>query len=168
MSGGNTETLLCKDSEHPFLKLGNTLDDACGECMDKVFRYIYENAHLFPPGSVVKHGGAQLSAWASQYKEDMNQMDPTGAWMKRNRILFPTPLSKRKDGDFSFSGLKTHSIRYLEKEIQAGRFDHAEAIRFSFYFERAVVNHLIRKLDFAITRVPSVRSIVGVHEGSDS
>ena len=42
--------------------------------MDKVFRYIYENTHLFPPGSVVKHGGAQLSAWASQYKEDMNQM----------------------------------------------------------------------------------------------
>ena len=128
--------------------------------MDKVFRYMYENASLFPQGSVVKHGGAQLSAWASQYKEEMDQSDPSGAWVKRNRILFPTPLSKRKDGDFSFSGLKTHSIRYLEREIREGRFDHSQALRFSFYFERAVVNHLLRKLEFAITRVPSVRSIV--------
>lgn len=127
-----------------------------------MFRYMYEHASLFPQGSVVKHGGAQLSSWASQYKEEMSQLDPSGVWIKRNRISFPTPLSKRKDGDFSFSGLKTHSIRYLEKEIRADRFDRTQALRFSFYFERAVVNHLIRKLDFAISRVPLVRSIVCV------
>ena len=131
--------------------------------MDKVFRYMYENAQLLPQGSVVKHGGAQLSAWASQYKAEMDQLDPSGSWVKGNRILFPTPLSKRKDGDFSFSGLKTHSLRYLQREIQSGRFDQQQALRFSYYFERAVVNHLIRKLDAAITRVPSVRSIVSVN-----
>lgn len=163
MSGGNTETILCKDKEQPFIKLGDTLDDACGECMDKVFRYIYENTSIvFPPDQVIKHGGAQISTWASAYEEEMKRNHLDDSWIKQNRIPFPTPLSRQKNCNFSFSGIKTHSVRYLEREIAAKHFDYEQVLRFSFYFERAVVSHLIRKLEFTLQSYPTIKSIVRI------
>lgn len=161
VSGGNTETILCKGSDQPFIKLGDTLDDACGECMDKVFRYIYENIpNVFPPNEVIKHGGAQISNWAYSYENLMKKAHSNDVWIKQNRIHFPTPLSSQKNCNFSFSGIKTYSIRYLEREMKEGRFDYEQVLRFSFYFERAIVNHLIRKLTFTIQSHPSIQSIV--------
>lgn len=150
-------------SDQPFIKLGDTLDDACGECMDKVFRYIYENKpNVFPTNEVVKHGGAQISSWALRYEEQMKKTHSDESWIKRNRIHFPTPLSSQKNCNYSFSGIKTHSIRYLEKEMKAEHFDYEQILRFSFYFERAIINHLIRKLTFTIQSHSSIRSIVTI------
>ena len=132
--------------------------------MDKVFRCIYEHqTDVFPSNAVIKHGGAQISVWASEYEKDMMNRYPSSSpsqWIKQNRIPFPTPLSKHKTYDFSFSGIKTHSIRYIEREVQADRFSYPEILRFSFYFERAIIGHLIRKLDFTLQHVPAIRSIV--------
>ena len=154
------------------MKLGNTLDDACGECMDKVFRCIYEHqTDVFPPNAVIKHGGAQISIWASEYEKNMMKEHPTSSptrWIKQNRIPFPTPLSKQKTYDFSFSGIKTHSIRYIEREVEANRFSYPEILRFSFYFERAIIGHLIRKLDFTLQHIPSIQSIVCLYFRSSS
>lgn len=44
--------------------------------------------------------------------------------------------------------------------MKEGRFDYEQVLRFSFYFERAIVNHLIRKLTFTIQSHPSIQSIV--------
>lgn len=114
----------------------------------------------FPPNEVIKHGGAQISNWAYSYENLMKKAHSNDVWIKRNRIHFPTPLSSQKNCNFSFSGIKTYSIRYLEREMKEGRFDYEQVLRFSFYFERAIVNHLIRKLTFTIQSHPSIQSIV--------
>lgn len=129
--------------------------------MDKVFRCIYENqTDVFPPDTVIKHGGAQLSIWASAYEKKMREEHPSSKWIQQNRIPFPTPLSKHKTFNFSFSGIKTHSIRYIEREVRAKQFSYNEVLRFSFYFERAVIGHLIRKLEYTLQQIPSIRSMV--------
>lgn len=94
------------------------------------------------------------------YENLMKKAHSNDVWIKRNRIHFPTPLSSQKNCNFSFSGIKTYSIRYLEREMKEGRFDYEQVLRFSFYFERAIVNHLIRKLTFTIQSHPSIQSIV--------
>ena len=155
VSGGNTEMVYCPDHCHPFLKLGDTLDDACGECMDKVFRSMCE---LVPNLSTLpKHGGAQISEWARQYTETEEFKS------KANRILFPLPLSKQHCTDFSFSGLKTYSVRYLCNLGKSGTFDLPQVLRFSYYFEGAIIRHLIHQLENTLDQFPEVNSLVSTH-----
>lgn len=176
VSGGNTEIVYIPDHLHPFLKIGDTVDDACGECMDKVYRAIMESfctkdgelqdisslgAYLYHSSSTssLKHGGAQISAWSKEY-EETNEFKQGG-----KRIPFPLPMARQHNSNFSFSGIKTYSIRYLQTMKQSGNADLLSIQRFCYYFEHTLIKHLMKKLEYSIDLFPEVRSIVRLFFG---
>ena len=92
VSGGHTQILKAESLVEPLVELGATVDDAAGEAFDKVARLL----GLGYPGGPVVDKLAQTG-------------DPSA-------VKFPRPMTGPKDAryDFSFSGLKTAVIRYLQ------------------------------------------------------
>ncbi|MEJ8672505.1 tRNA (adenosine(37)-N6)-threonylcarbamoyltransferase complex transferase subunit TsaD [Streptomyces sp. MS1.AVA.1] len=93
VSGGHTSLLLVRDlARAPIVHLGDTLDDAAGECFDKVARVF----GLPYPGGPAIDRAARVG-------------DPRA-------VPFPRPLTGPRDEpyDFSFSGLKTAAARWAE------------------------------------------------------
>ena len=93
VSGGHTE-LIKMSKQYSFKKLGGTLDDAIGECFDKVARVI---GLSYP-------GGPKLDKIAK-----------TG----EHSYKLPIPL-KDNSYNFSFSGLKSAVINLVHNEEQRG------------------------------------------------
>lgn len=94
-SGGHSQIVHVKDwGEYEIL--GGTIDDAAGEAFDKLARFMGLG---FPGGPAIDR--------------DAENGDPTA-------IRFPRALRDRPF-DFSFSGLKTSVITYLEKAKEAGQ-----------------------------------------------
>ncbi|MFA5099107.1 MAG: tRNA (adenosine(37)-N6)-threonylcarbamoyltransferase complex transferase subunit TsaD [Candidatus Paceibacterota bacterium] len=88
ISGGHTILLLMKDLAH-YKKIGETRDDAVGECFDKVARLL----------KLPYPGGPEI--------EKLAKLGNSKA------IDFPRPMLNQKNYDFSFSGLKTSVLYYL-------------------------------------------------------
>jgi len=94
VSGGHTALLLMKDLAH-CKKLGETRDDAAGECFDKVARLL----HLPYPGGPA-----------------IEKLSKSG---NPAFVIFPRPMMNQKNFDFSFSGLKTAVLYYLRQSINS-------------------------------------------------
>lgn len=92
VSGGHTQIVLCR-SHLDMEILGETLDDAAGEAFDKVAKML----KLPYPGGPLVDKQAQMG-------------DP-------ERFTFPIP--DIKDFDFSFSGIKTAVLYFLQKQEKA-------------------------------------------------
>ena len=120
-SGGHTA--LYSVSEAGMSLLGETLDDAAGEALDKGARMLGLG---FP-------GGPALS-------EAAEGGDP-------GRYEFPVGLKGKSDLDFSFSGLKT-SLLYKLKAMDAEEVAR-ELVHLAAGYEAAVVEALVRKLSRA-------------------
>lgn len=90
VSGGHTMLVLV-EAELKHHLLGGTVDDAAGECFDKVAKLI----------GLPYPGGPELDALAEQ--GDPRAFD------------FPRPMIRDLHDDFSFSGLKT-SVRYFLRD----------------------------------------------------
>ncbi|MFC4511500.1 tRNA (adenosine(37)-N6)-threonylcarbamoyltransferase complex transferase subunit TsaD [Streptomyces ehimensis] len=100
VSGGHTSLLLVRDlARDPIVHLGDTLDDAAGECFDKVARVF---GLPYPGGPAVDRAA--------------REGDPRA-------VPLPRPLTGPRDDPyaFSFSGLKTAAARWAEQHRQAGR-----------------------------------------------
>jgi len=95
VSGGHTELILMKDYGK-YKIIGQTLDDAAGECFDKTARLLKLG---FP-------GGPAIAAEAARYK-----IQDT-----RYKVNLPRPMFNSKDYNFSFSGLKT-AVLYLYNDL---------------------------------------------------
>jgi N6-L-threonylcarbamoyladenine synthase len=120
-SGGHT-ALYSVDPTHGMRLLGETLDDAAGEALDKGARMLGLG---FP-------GGPALQRAAGEAGGD------------RTRYDFPVALKERDNLDFSFSGLKTsllYKLRELGEEGAREELPHLAAS-----YEAAVVEALVRKL----------------------
>jgi N6-L-threonylcarbamoyladenine synthase len=118
-SGGHT-ALYSVDREHHMHLLGETLDDAAGEALDKGARML----GLGFPGGPALQEAAQGG--------------------NRGRYEFPVALKGRDNLDFSFSGLKT-SLLYRLKELGEER-TREELTHLAASYEAAVVEALVRKL----------------------
>ena len=94
VSGGHTEIIEMTD-HYKFNKLGGTLDDAIGECYDKVARVI----------GLEYPGGPKI--------------DKLAAIGNSNAYKLPVPL-KDESYNFSFSGLKSAVINLAHNEEQRG------------------------------------------------
>jgi N6-L-threonylcarbamoyladenine synthase len=93
VSGGHTSLLLVRDLvRDPIVHLGDTLDDAAGECFDKVARVF---GLPYPGGPAIDRAA--------------REGDPRA-------VTFPRPLTGPRDDPyaFSFSGLKTAAARWAE------------------------------------------------------
>ena len=94
VSGGHTSIYKVNDPTD-FVDIGSTRDDAAGEAFDKIARVI----------GLPYPGGAALDKLA--YTGDAS------------KIKFPSPAMKNSL-DFSFSGLKTAALNYINGERQKG------------------------------------------------
>ncbi|HWF19460.1 MAG TPA: tRNA (adenosine(37)-N6)-threonylcarbamoyltransferase complex transferase subunit TsaD [Verrucomicrobiae bacterium] len=90
VSGGHTLLVHVK-SELEHLVLGSTIDDAAGECFDKVAKLI----------GLAYPGGPEIDRLAAKGNAD--------------KFDFPRPMLRDASDDFSFSGLKT-SVRYFLRD----------------------------------------------------
>ncbi len=95
VSGGHTELVLMKDYGK-YKIIGQTLDDAAGECFDKTARLLELG---FP-------GGPAIAAAA-------NKLPITNYKLQ---VQLPRPMINSKDYNFSFSGLKT-AVLYLYNDL---------------------------------------------------
>ena len=116
ISGGHTELIYMKD-HYKFKKIGGTLDDAIGECYDKVARVI----------SVPYPGGPTIDKWAHE-GEDTYKL--------------PLPLNDNSY-DFSFSGLKSAVINLVHNEEQRGNEIRKKDLATSF--QNTVVEIITKK-----------------------
>jgi len=89
VSGGHTQLVLIKKISN-YKIIGETRDDAAGECFDKVAKLL----NLGYPG------GPKISEEAKKLKT------------KNYGLILPRPMISHKNYDFSFSGLKT-AVLYL-------------------------------------------------------
>jgi len=98
VSGGHTELILIK-KYNQYKKIGQTRDDAAGECFDKVAKLLGLG---YPGGPIV-----------SQYAEKVKE--------RGKKINLPRPMINSHDYDFSFSGLKTAVLYLVKKTPQKKR-----------------------------------------------
>ena len=121
VSGGHTELVLMED-HFTFEKLGGTLDDAIGECYDKVARVI----------GLEYPGGPKIDKLAH-----------TG----NNAYDLPLPLND-DSYNFSFSGLKSAVINLNHKLVQRGEKVNEADLATSF--QTVAVESIINKTKKAI------------------
>lgn len=95
VSGGHTSFFDVK-SYTEYVEIASTRDDAVGECFDKVGRVM---GLSYPGGAVV---------------------DRLAREGDKHAISFPSPSISKETLDFSFSGLKTAVINYLNTKSQKG------------------------------------------------
>ena len=105
ISGGHTELILMKN-HYSFKKIGGTLDDAVGECYDKIARVI----------GISYPGGPLVDKLAHEGKDTYS---------------LPLPLDDNSY-NFSFSGIKSAVINLAHNEEQRGNTIRKEDIACSF------------------------------------
>lgn len=116
VSGGHTD-LIYMESDYSFKKIGGTLDDAVGECYDKVARVI----------NVPYPGGPLVDKLSYEGKDTYS---------------LPLPLDD-DSYNFSFSGIKSAVINLVHNETQRGNEIRKEDIACSF--QNRVVEILSKK-----------------------
>ena len=118
VSGGHTH-LYRVDGIGRYRTVGQTLDDAAGEAYDKVAKLLGLG---YPGGAVVDRLAAQG--------------DPAA-------IAFPRPMLHRPNFDFSFSGIKTSVLQYVQNRPEPPTEGHLADICASF--QEAMVEVLTAK-----------------------
>ena len=121
ISGGHTELVYMED-HLKFEKLGGTLDDAVGECYDKVARVV----------GIPYPGGPSIDKMAH---------------IGNKSYALPLPLNDNSY-NFSFSGLKSAVINLSHNEAQRGNELNKEDLAASF--QEVVVDIISRKVEKAI------------------
>ena len=116
ISGGHTE-LIYMEKDYSFKKLGSTLDDAVGECYDKVGKVI----------GVPYPGGPVIDKLAHEGNNTYN---------------LPIPLNDNSY-NFSFSGLKSAVINLVHNEEQRGQEINKSDLACSF--QNVVIDSLTKK-----------------------
>lgn len=138
VSGGHTLLLYVESYTKIFL-LGTTVDDAAGEAFDKVSKLL---GFGYP-------GGPQIEA--SALKGDENTMK--------------FPIAELKDEyNFSFSGLKTSVLRYVQNNFPDKEIPEKDLNNISASFQKALVEALIRKANLALNnfKIRSLSLVGGV------
>lgn len=138
VSGGHTLLVHVK-SELSHEVVGSTVDDAAGECFDKVGKLI---GLAYPAGP---------------------EIDRLSAKGNPNAFAFPRPMLHEPNDDFSFAGLKT-SVRYFLQKNPA-LFEDEQALRdVCASAQAAIVEVLVKKTLRAARRlgVPCVTGSGGV------
>jgi len=131
VSGGHTQ-LVRVESIGQYQTLGESLDDAAGEAFDKTAKMLDLG---YPGGPVL----AKLAESGSP-----------------GRFQFPRPMTDRPGLDFSFSGLKTHTLTTLAG-TEGTQQDKADV---AYAFQEAVVETLIIKCRRALKQCGFKRLVV--------
>ena len=138
ISGGHTEIVQTNDFVN-YKKIGETLDDACGECFDKSARTI----------GISYPGGPEISRRAefARTRGDISSIE----------MRLPRPMLNSKDLNFSFSGLKTAVVH------ASAKFEHTDENLniFCMEIENAITDVLKKKVEEALYLQNAKSLIVG-------
>jgi len=132
VSGGHTQ-LVKVEALGDYALLGESLDDAAGEAFDKAAKMM----QLGYPG------GPALAEAALGGNAD--------------RFRFPRPMTDRPGLDFSFSGLKTHTLNTVAKHEP---LDAQTTADIAIAFEQAVVDTLFIKCRRAVAETGIARLVM--------
>lgn len=139
VSGGHTCILLIEEP-CKFKVIGSTRDDAAGEALDKIAKFLGLG---YPGGPIIE------------------KLSQNG---KSDYVQFPRPMAEEDNFDFSFSGLKTAFINWAKKnKISEKNIHHVLAS-----FQEAVFDSLFRKLIKASNTYNIKRIVIGGGVASNS
>lgn len=125
VSGGHT-SFYAVETPTKFCEIGSTRDDAAGEAFDKIGRVI---GMPYP-------GGAAMDALAKEGNA--------------TAIKLPSPAIIGDNADFSFSGLKTAALNYINSERQkGGEPSHADI---AASYTKVIVDAIVKKTDYILDR----------------
>ena len=120
ISGGHTELVIMK--EHlKYRLIGQTRDDAVGECFDKVGKIL----------GLTYPGGPEVAKHADKGNPEA--------------VKFPRPMIGSNNFDFSFSGLKTAVLYHFKKIPKLVRDDRGEIADICASFQQACIDVIITK-----------------------
>lgn len=138
VSGGHTLLLLVK-SFTEIQKLGSTVDDAAGEAFDKVAKML----GLGYPGGPKIQKAAELG--------------------NKDTVTFPV-ADLADPFNFSFSGLKTSVLRYVQKNFKDNIIPDNERNNISASFQDAVIRAITRNAERALRKydIKSLSLVGGV------
>lgn len=133
VSGGHTH-IYRMESPSRCIVLGKTLDDAAGEAFDKVARVIGLG---YPGGPLIDRLAKEGNPHAVEFKR---------VYLEKDSL------------DFSFSGIKTGVLNYINSEKQAGREIVPADIAASF--QQAVLDVIVKKTIAAAERMGEKRLVL--------
>lgn len=129
VSGGHTSFYVVKDYT-VFSEIGGTRDDAAGEAFDKVGRVI---GLPYPSGAAMD----ALAFEGDKRYASSSELQGKGRGKKRTALkrYCPLPSPAMKDGlAFSFSGLKSAALNFINSKRQAGEEPDRELLASDFTF----------------------------------
>ena len=135
VSGGHTQ-LVRVDGIGRYSMLGESLDDAAGEAFDKAAKML----------DLPYPGGPHIARLAQDG-------DPS-------RFDFPRPMVNRPGLDFSFSGLKTHTLTTVRACRDDGGLSEQDRCDIACAFEEAVVSTLVIKCRRALQQEGLQRLVI--------
>ncbi len=133
VSGGHT-SFYRVESYTGFFEIGSSRDDAAGEAFDKIGRVI---GMPYP-------GGAAMDRLAYEG-------DPLA-------IKLPSPALLGDNLDFSFSGLKTAALNYINTERQKGTEPNAADLTASY--TKVIVDAIVKKTEMALRQTGAKRLVL--------
>ncbi len=138
VSGGHTQLVLVKKIGN-YKIIGETRDDAAGECFDKVAKLLKLG---YPGGPAIAKEASKVNFQFSIFN-----------------FQLPRPMIKHKNYDFSFSGLKT-AVLYLLKDIKQ---------KYPIFYDRKkkgidIISELCREVQQAIIDVLIEKTIRAAKE----
>ncbi len=141
VSGGHTQLILMK-SFGKYKIIGETRDDAAGECFDKTARIL---GLSYPGGPAIAEQAwqwksAQKIKLAKRRKESKTFFEQT--LNSKFNIKLPRPMIYQKNYDFSFSGLKTAVLYEVKKKKRKSK-KYIQAM--AAEIQQAIIDVLIRK-----------------------
>jgi len=125
VSGGHTSLFLLEE-KFSYQLIGRTRDDAAGEGLDKIAKFLGLG---YPGGPII------------------DRMAEKG---NPRAFAFSLPHMTDKSLDFSFSGLKTSALKQIREKGIAK--DHPEFLDFLASFEKAVIKALLSNVNRAVNR----------------
>lgn len=123
VSGGHT-SIYKVDDYTEFTEIGGTRDDAAGEAFDKIGRVI----------GLPYPGGAAMDRLAYEG-------DPKA-------VVLPSPALQGETADFSFSGIKTAALNYINSQTQKGEEINKADIAASY--TKKIVDAIVKKTALAM------------------
>lgn len=123
-SGGHTQLILIK-KVGDYKIIGETRDDAAGECFDKTARIL---GLPYPGGPSIGKRVEQFPISSSKFQ-----------------IKLPRPMIYSKDYDFSFSGLKTAVLYDFKKRNKKTRTSRRYITEMAKEIQQSIIDVLIKK-----------------------
>ncbi|MBP9781763.1 tRNA (adenosine(37)-N6)-threonylcarbamoyltransferase complex transferase subunit TsaD [Candidatus Woesebacteria bacterium] len=115
--------------------LGQTVDDAAGEALDKIGRMLNLG---YPAGPVVE----QLAKLGNPQKYE-----------------FPLPMTTTHDFNLSFSGMKTFARRFIETNWSVTPPTKQEIYDFCASLQYSIFRHICYKLNKVLLKYPNIQSV---------